>query len=148
MLRAVLRYCGCMYVYGVYVVFVVHCSLSCVIIPGAHVYSFGVASYQCLLNILLLFVHQMAIKDNDIVQRSLSATEAQLAQSNANNSELQTEIGSLNTRLSELMKHMTRDSENTKKALEKAITASVRLCVVAPTVNVHVADKKLKFKAG
>lgn len=90
----------------------------------------------------------MAIKDNDIVQRSLSATEAQLEQSNANNSELQTEIAALNSRLSELMKHMSRDSENTKKALEKAITASVRLCVVAPTVNVHVADKKLKFKAG
>lgn len=29
-----------------------------------------------------------------------------------------------------------------------AITSSVRLCVVAPTVNVHVADRKLKFKAG
>jgi hypothetical protein len=32
--------------------------------------------------------------------------------------------------------------------LEKAITGSVKLCVVAPTVNVHVADKSLKFRSG
>ena len=32
--------------------------------------------------------------------------------------------------------------------MEKAITGSVKLCVVAPTVNVHVANKKLKFKSG
>ena len=61
---------------------------------------------------------------------------------------MMTEIQNLNTKLSELMKRMTKESENTKKALEKAITASVRLCVVAPTVNVHVSDKKLKFKSG
>lgn len=90
----------------------------------------------------------MAIKEKDVVQRSLSATETQLEQSQATNAELAAEISSLNERLSDLMKRMTKDSENTKKALEKAITASVRLCVVAPTVNVHVADKKLKFKAG
>jgi hypothetical protein len=54
----------------------------------------------------------------------------------------------LNTKLADLMKRMAKDSENTKMALEKAITASVRLCVVAPTVNVHVSDKKLKFKSG
>ena len=43
---------------------------------------------------------------------------------------------------------MLVESENSKKAIEKAISGSVRLCVVAPTVNVHVADKKLKFKSG
>ena len=43
---------------------------------------------------------------------------------------------------------MLVESENFKKAIEKAVSASVRLCVVAPTVNVHVAEKKLKFKAG
>jgi hypothetical protein len=43
---------------------------------------------------------------------------------------------------------MLIESENYKKAIEKAVSASVRLCVVAPTVNVHVAEKKLKFKAG
>ena len=30
-------------------------------------------------------------------------------------------------------------------ALEKAISSSVRLCVVAPTVNVHVNDKKVSM---
>ena len=39
-----------------------------------------------------------------------------------------------------------REAEITSKALEKAISSSVRLCVVAPTVNVHIADKKLKFQ--
>jgi hypothetical protein len=36
------------------------------------------------------------------------------------------------------------ESENSAKAIQKAISSSVRLCVVAPTVNVHVADKKMK----
>lgn len=61
---------------------------------------------------------------------------------------METEIDNLKFKLADLMRRMSNDSENTKKALEKAISASVRLCVVAPTVNVHVSDKKLKFKAG
>ena len=63
-------------------------------------------------------------------------------------SSLESEIINLNKKISDMLKRMASESENTKKALEKAISASVRLCVVAPTVNVHVADKKLKFKAG
>ena len=39
------------------------------------------------------------------------------------------------------------DSENSAKAIQKAISSSVRLCVVAPTVNVHVADKKMKVSS-
>ncbi len=39
------------------------------------------------------------------------------------------------------------ESETTKKALEKSISSSVRLCVVAPTVNVHVGDARSKFKS-
>lgn len=50
-------------------------------------------------------------------------------------------------RYSDLLKKVTKDSENMSAALEKAISASVRLCVVAPTVNVHVADKKLRFQS-
>lgn len=34
-----------------------------------------------------------------------------------------------------------------EKVLQAAITGSVRLCIVAPTVNVHVADKKLAFRS-
>lgn len=37
------------------------------------------------------------------------------------------------------------EAEKTRKAIEKAISSSVRLCVVAPTVNVHLSDRKLKF---
>lgn len=48
----------------------------------------------------------------------------------------------------DINRKMLIESENYKKAIEKAVSASVRLCVVAPTVNVHVAEKKLKFKAG
>lgn len=39
------------------------------------------------------------------------------------------------------------DAEHVRKSIETAISSSVRLCVVAPSVNVHVADKKLKFKS-
>lgn len=57
------------------------------------------------------------------------------------------EIKTLNYRLQDLMKRMANDSENTKKALEKAISSSVRLCVVAPTVNVHIGENKKKSKS-
>lgn len=32
--------------------------------------------------------------------------------------------------------------------LEKALANSVRLCVVAPTVNVHVGEEKFKLQSG
>lgn len=56
------------------------------------------------------------------------------------------QIGILTDRISELMKKIAQDSELNKKALETAIAGSVRLCVVAPTVNVHISEKKLKLK--
>ena len=34
------------------------------------------------------------------------------------------------------------------KALENSIANSVRLCVVAPTVNVHVTGEKFKLQSG
>jgi hypothetical protein len=42
---------------------------------------------------------------------------------------------------------MMKEADITAKALDKAISSSVRLCVVAPTVNVHIADKKMKFQS-
>jgi hypothetical protein len=63
------------------------------------------------------------------------------------NNTLTNDINRATARQHDFLRHMTSESENTKKALEKAIASSVRLCVVAPTVNVHVTDKKLKFKA-
>merc|ERR1719329_1794001 len=61
---------------------------------------------------------------------------------------LESENKSLNSRITDLSKQIVTDTLNNKKTMEKAITGSVKLCVVAPTVNVHVANKKLKFKSG
>jgi hypothetical protein len=41
---------------------------------------------------------------------------------------------------------MEAEKDEVKKVVEKAIVSSVRLCVVAPTVNVHIPEKKLKFQ--
>lgn len=62
------------------------------------------------------------------------------------NEGFKSEIDRLNVKIAELWKKMLSESESTKKALELAISGSMRLCVVAPTVNVHVSDRKLKFK--
>jgi hypothetical protein len=95
-----------------------------------------------------IILSQQSIKEKDGVQRTLNHTETVLQHSIEQNAASQKEIVALNTKVADLMKRMAKDSDNTRMALEKAITASVRLCVVAPTVNVHVSDKKLKFKSG
>lgn len=50
-------------------------------------------------------------------------------------------------RLNDLIKRLSNESEQTTKALQRAISGTVKLCVVAPTVNVHVSDKKNRFQA-
>lgn len=57
------------------------------------------------------------------------------------------ELQELNKKYNDLILRVTKESEVTAKALEKAISSSVRLCVVAPTVNVHIADKKLRMQS-
>lgn len=52
-----------------------------------------------------------------------------------------------NKKYAKLLQRMTDESASTAQALERAIASSVRLCVVAPTVNVHVADKKMRFQS-
>lgn len=59
---------------------------------------------------------------------------------------LRKEADEANNKMSSMLKRMTAESESSAKAIQKAISSSVRLCVVAPTVNVHVADKKMKFR--
>jgi hypothetical protein len=54
---------------------------------------------------------------------------------------------SLRNRINDMLGKMIKDSENTMMALEKAISSSVRLCVVAPTVNVHILDKKISMSS-
>lgn len=53
----------------------------------------------------------------------------------------------LNNKYNDLCLKMVQEAELTAKALEKAISSSVRLCVVAPTVNVHISDKKMRFQS-
>jgi hypothetical protein len=60
---------------------------------------------------------------------------------------LQQEADTATSRMNEMLKRMTAESEKSALAVQKAIQSSVRLCVVAPTVNVHVADKKMKFRS-
>jgi len=81
-----------------------------------------------------------------IEQANNDATKA-LADWTSRESTLQGDKATLSTRLRDLLDRMQRDSENTTKALEKAISQSVRLCVVAPTVNVMIQDKKVSVKS-
>jgi len=59
---------------------------------------------------------------------------------------LQKEGVDKDNQLAELMRRMEAEKDEVKKVVEKAIVSSVRLCVVAPTVNVHIPEKKLKFQ--
>lgn len=86
--------------------------------------------------------------DRDRYASQLSKTEHELSLAKVKISTIEGESKQLLSRIEDMSRKALIDSENHKKAMEKAITGSVRLCVVAPTVNVHVADKKLKFKSG
>lgn len=76
-----------------------------------------------------------------LLQREEELTRLQKQQNNGRN-----EIDSTMTQMNDLVKRLTAESERSALAVQKAISSSVRLCVVAPTVNVHVADKKMKFR--
>lgn len=65
---------------------------------------------------------------------------------NTSRNSLNTEHEALKQRLSDMIARFTTETERNSAMLAKSITNSVRLCVVAPTVNVHVADKKMKFR--
>jgi outer membrane murein-binding lipoprotein Lpp len=53
----------------------------------------------------------------------------------------------LRDRLADLQSRFDALAMGRDRALETALSGSIRLCIVAPTVNVHVADKKLTFRA-
>jgi len=88
------------------------------------------------------------VKEKDRMQRTLITTDGELRRSKSERADLQEEVRNLSQRVDALLRQITKDGDNTKLALEKSITASLRLCVVAPTVNVHVSDRKYKFKSG
>lgn len=64
-----------------------------------------------------------------------------------NITKLQKEVADKDNQVMELLQRMEAEKEEVKKVVEKAIVSSVRLCVVAPTVNVHIPDKKVKFQS-
>jgi hypothetical protein len=64
-----------------------------------------------------------------------------------NNNYLNAEIERLSNLKSDLTKRLQKESDNSRKSIETSIASSVRLCVVAPTVNVTVANNKIKAKA-
>eukprot|EP00605_Chrysophyceae_sp_TOSAG23-4_P001039 GSChrysophyteH1.ASY1.ANO1.1142.1 assembled CDS len=74
----------------------------------------------------------------------LQESKGKIAELANENVELLQEI----SRIRQLLEDQQASKAETQSALEKAIAQSVRLCVVAPTVNVHVSDKKMKFRGG
>ena len=92
------------------------------------------------------------------LKEKLSACEAETSRLNADlvdstgqvdklaneNVELMSEL----TRLQSLLTEMKERGAELTKMVEKSMASSVRLCVVAPTVNVQVSGKTLKLKGG
>jgi chromosome segregation ATPase len=81
------------------------------------------------------------------MRRNLDVATAENTQLKAELQQLRSENRQGADKQNELLRRMTADSESTKLALEKAITSSVRLCVVAPTVNVHIPTGKMNLKS-
>ena len=86
-------------------------------------------------------------KENGALNRSLSDMQLSNISLNTSIFDLNTEVEKLNSSKKELARKLAAEAENVKKTVEKAILSSVRLCVVAPTVNVQVGDKKIKLKS-
>lgn len=85
-----------------------------------------------------------SVSEVDILRSRLLDTETQMAllQSEQHKKE---ELEVKLSQMSNMILRLTAESEKSTQALPKAISSSIRLCVVAPTVNIHVTDKKMKF---
>lgn len=90
---------------------------------------------------------KVTIQERDAAKAALSEQTSELESFRTRVSQLEAELQLAQQKLNDTLRRMAIESGNTKKALEKAITASVRLCVVAPTVNVNVSDGRSKFKS-
>ena len=71
----------------------------------------------------------------------------QLQDTKAENGHLNEEVEKLRAKLSALDNEMAKERESSLKNLEKAISQSIKLVVVAPTVNVNVADERVDVKS-
>lgn len=87
------------------------------------------------------------MQERDALKTLLSGKETENFQKQMTIEALQKTVQDLQQQLQDAAKKAAADSMMNKKALEKAIAGSVRLCVVAPTVNVHVNDTRHKFKS-
>eukprot|EP00599_Poterioochromonas_sp_BG-1_P004266 CAMPEP_0173145542 /NCGR_PEP_ID=MMETSP1105-20130129/7932_1 /TAXON_ID=2985 /ORGANISM="Ochromonas sp., Strain BG-1" /LENGTH=454 /DNA_ID=CAMNT_0014059517 /DNA_START=21 /DNA_END=1385 /DNA_ORIENTATION=- len=86
-------------------------------------------------------------QEKDSLKLTLADKENIINEKNKKIDSLEAEIRNQTSKMSDLLKRIALESETTKKALEKSIASSVRLCVVAPTVNVHVNEGRTKFKS-
>ena len=93
--------------------------------------------------------NQQVATQTDLKNMKIESQEDKILikQINSEKEFLQKDNQDINKKYNDLLLRITKESEVTAKALEKAISSSVRLCVVAPTVNVHIADKKLRMQS-
>jgi len=106
--------------------------------------------------VIIMTTREEALSAQDIIRKlesEIQDLKGQLANATVRMEDLQSDLVTVrsdadeaNSKMNTMVRRMTADSENSAKAIQKAISSSVRLCVVAPTVNVHVADKKMKVR--
>jgi chromosome segregation ATPase len=85
--------------------------------------------------------------DADKANRRHEQKEVELIAMKRSMTSLKEDIDGINYDRQFLQDKLHSNQETLKKSIEKAVQSAVRLCVVAPTVNVQVSDKRLKFKA-
>lgn len=85
--------------------------------------------------------------ENNKVDMAFKDKQIEMLENDKKN--LQKKITFLEDQYNKLLEEMKNNSENNLKALQKSIAGSIKLCVVAPTVNVHLSnsDDKWKFKS-
>lgn len=90
-----------------------------------------------------------AMKREETVALNGEMTElkASLASAVSDRKDLAKALEDLQTKHDELEDKMKQQLKMHKQALESALNSVVRLCVVAPTVNVHMGDQTLPYKA-
>ena len=95
-------------------------------------------------------LHQALHEEKIMVKNAIVENknlESELQKATVKNGELNKEVEGLSSKITSLNDEMAKEKEDSMKNLEKAISQSVRLVVVAPTVNVNVADEKVNVKS-
>jgi hypothetical protein len=90
---------------------------------------------------------KLAILERDALKAESSEQQRSLQAMQTRAEAAEAELLALQQCLSDTQRRLSLESGNARKALEKAISASVRLCVVAPTVNVNVGEQRSKLRS-